>query len=803
MRRPFWPPFLARRVQHPRLFLPPFRRAAVRAAFRWELSASKCGGPAAVRRCPLKLFPSSRPGSHLLWDPAHLSSRVTEKGEVTAILVPAAGSLVALDPHKAGAHAEWQLPAVPSVLVLVLGPQGLSISKVKSMVSRDQDLLTQLADYAEQTSEVEALIQQLADSEDSGVSADAALKGFSARYGVAVPKLDTSASSGQQASVLLHAVLPSANTYDPLAPTSTQMQQSVGLAAAVAGMFFGNGFGLAAGGTALIGNLKTALFPNTELRTAFAQAAGTDTLALCTKNVTPKSRTRIAYLWAYRIPNLKPPVVAVAGAAHLPLGTKSAVKLQTAEGASVKELDRARDWRLVPAAGGPPVPITATVQGAGLEVDLSKAKLAPGDYRLTASWDWDAVSLGTLHLHPYGDFSQVRIAPESREKLVEGSGTVPVKLTGTDFEFIDKATIRKAASKTAATAALDFELPKGKCAGEQKSIDVEIDTAAHGAYRLLLAQSDGKTHEVPLTILPPNPKLSNLPLRINAGETVEPIRLEGSNLEQIESVGSGVGAITGAAQRQAWLGEIAVKKGLRTGQRFALVLKLKGLDTPMTVADAIEVVGPRPRILAVRRSMVANSGVDLHENELPAGTIVGMVLEVKGLHDGARPRLDLSCKTGDSRRALALSPDEPTTGANLTFAGPGELYLSLDPGVVGYTGCGLTAAIFMQPEGLSDAVALGRVVRVPRLEQFSLTAEQIGPSTYVGVLKGWDLDLVEKTGWDTKNGLPVEAIPTPVPGEPGMQTLRVSLPWPSPAPHAPLYVWLRGEPEGRRTPISY
>lgn len=46
-------------------------------------------------------------------------------------------------------------------------------------------------------------------------------------------------------------------------------------------------------------------------------------------------------------------------------------------------------------------------------------------------------------------------------------------------------------------------------------------------------------------------------------------------------------------------------------------------------------------------------------------------------------------------------------------------------------------------------------------------------------LKGSDLDLVEKVGWDAEHGLPVDAIPTPVATG---QTLR-------------------GEAEGRRTSV--
>jgi hypothetical protein len=214
-------------------------------------------------------------------------------------------------------------------------------------------------------------------------------------------------------------------------------------------------------------------------------------------------------------------------------------------------------------------------------------------------------------------------------------------------------------------------------------------------------------------------------------------------------------------------------------------------------------LGPRPRIKSVRRSTLSGGSVELRENELPAGATVGMVLEVGGIKDGARPRLDLNCASGETRHALSLAPDEPAAGTRWSFDGLGSLYLSLDPGTVGYAGCALTATIRVQPEGRSDAMPLGRVVRVPKLEEFTLTPEQIAPDTFAGVLKGRDLDLVEKTGWDAEHGVKVDAIPVPFPGEAGIQTLRVALPWPSPAPHAPLYIWLRGESTGRRTTAAY
>ena len=83
---------------------------------------------------------------------------------------------------------------------------------------------------------------------------------------------------------------------------------------------------------------------------------------------------------------------------------------------------------------------------------------------------------------------------------------------------------------------------------------------------------------------------------------------------------------------------------------------------------------------------------------------------------------------------------------------------------------------------------IGRVVR--------LTNEQADPG-YAAVLKGWDLETIEKTGWDAANGLAVPEPPRNLAAEGDRQTLRIIVPWPSPAPLAPLFIWLRGDKEGR------
>jgi hypothetical protein len=754
---------------------------------------------------PLKSVASIPGGARLIWDPAHLRLPPSNSAQVTVIVVPAGdGVLLTLEPHKASERAEWQLPERPMVIALVYGPQGLSEGKLQSLVARNQDILRELAEYAEQSSQVEDLVQELADAEQSRAGADTALKGVSAEYGVNAQKLNSATTSDQQASLLLSALVPAANTFDPLAAQSAQVQQTGGLAASVAGLFFGNPVALAAGGAALFSNLKTVLFPNTEFRSAFAQNAGKGNLALCTKTQGAKLKTRAAYLWAYRVPQLTKPAFALAKSPNVLLGMKSTVELKPAKGTTMKDLAFARDWRLVSDSGegGYSVPIATTPAGA-VEIDLSRVKVPAGDYQLGYTWDWDSLAVaGTVHVHAASDFSTVELAPEEHDKLIQGSGIVTVELRGPDFEFLDKTTIQSSA-RGAKPEEAPFNLPLGKGAGPQNVVAIDIDTGKPGTYTLALSQADGATRKVPVTVLPENPKISNLPLRFNTGEKHQTIRLTGSGMDRIEAVTSDAGEISGASDADDWSGEIHLKAGVKRGQTFALVLKVKGLDNPLTVPDAIDIVGLRPRIQSVQKSLSSALGIEIGPDELPAGVPTGLVLNLDQVQDSTRAKVHLRCASGELRHELDLSAGTATVGASLTTAGPGALYLSLDPGAVGYAGCQLAATVILDPDGRSDPYVLGRVIRVPRLDRFTLSSEKVGDTSYAGTVDGHDLDVIEKVGWDAANGVPVDAIPTPVPGDHPSQSLRVVLPWPAPAPHAPLYVWLRGETQGRKTAVSF
>jgi len=773
------------------------------------------------------------PGEKLKYEPIHVPGPIKDKAQVAILLVPVAKpssekggeekgkdnqkDIVVLEAQPAKSPAQWVIPARASIVGVVFGPHGLDVKKVSSLVEKNQDLIPQLADYAQQTATVEALVQTLSRVEESptpGKDLNAALSGFSAEYGVLVPKLDPTVPTDQQAAQLLRAVLPSLSTYDPLtSDRSALVQQSAGLASSVAALFFGTPVGLAAGGAALFVNLRIMMFPDTDFHTAFTQSTGTDGLALCTKDLKVKPRTRPAYLWVLRVPDVGAPTASLPETMCLPLGWKSTLKVACANPNQLKILPRVRDWQLVSSAHSAEVPVTVTVGTSDdtLELDLSHTKLPQGLYRLAAKWDWDPVEVqGAISLRPFADFSSAKVGADSEDRLAEGTGLMRIQLTGADFEFVNKVTILPSGDSKATPRELPITLPKGNGSGEQTTMEVEIDTSGlrAGPYFLKLTQTNGSTHDLGIVIHPPNPTLSNLPLRANLGEPQQAVTLEGTGLERIEGLSSegATWVLTPAPadarnlhERKATLKLIAQ---VNKGERLDLSMKVSGLHSPLKAPDALEVVGPRPKIIRASESASQAMDVALRQGEIAAGTAVSFALETENA--GAHPTVALTCtNAGDVKRPLALHPGERNGSAQLDFAGEGILFLSLDPGSVGQSGCQLVATATLEETGASDPYTLGRVIRLPHIERFLLSDEKEGGHLYIGSLNGQELQTIEKTGWDGKTGYPVQGIPTPIAGDPQEQTLKIDLPWPPPSPRAPLYVWLRGETEGRITQAKY
>ena len=758
-----------------------------------------------------------------------------------------------LKARPAKSSAEWVIPTRASIVGVVFGPRGLDVKKVSSMVEKNEDLIPQLADYAQQTATVEALVQTLSQVEETpnaGTDLNAALRGFSAEYGLAVPKLDTATPTNQQAAQLLQAVLPSLSTYDPLASErSAVVAQSTGLASTVAALFFGTPVGLAAGGAALFENLRIMVFPDTDFHAAFTQSVASSGLALCGKDQKTKPRTRPAYLWMLRVPDVEAPTASLPETRCIPLGWKSTIKVACANPSQLKILPRVHDWELVSKGHSAEVPVTVRLgePDDALELDLTHTKLPEGQYRLVAKWDWDSIEVkGEINLRPFADFSHAKLSPDSEDRLVESTGLVRIQLTGADFEFVNKVTLLPSgdvatglhveaangseeivpvphAGPTPAglkggappeseglPQELSFTLPKTNGAGEQTTLETEIDTTGlrAGSYDVKLTETNGSTHDLVIVVHPPNPTISNLPLCANLGEPQQTFELKGTGLERIEGLSS-EGATWVLAPIPAHAKSLHQRKATikllpqaKNGETLDASMKVSELHSPLKISDVLQVVGSRPRITNATESASQTTDVALRPGEIAAGGAVSFAIQTENA--GSSPTFDLTCTSaGDVKKPLSLHPGDRIGNAQLDFAGEGILFLSIDPGTVGRSGCQLEATVTVDETGSSEPYALGRVIRLPHIEKFSLTDETGSGHLFLGSITGQELQTIEKTGWDGKNGYPVQGIPSPAAGDPQEQTLKIELPWPPPSPRAPLYVWLRGETEGRITEARY
>ena len=828
------------------LTIPPCAGTLNVARFRLLVEPAKGGPP-----LPLQNINIIDAGEKLKYEPLHIRPAIRERAKIALLVIAAPktgpnenakraaeGDQEVLETEESAKQArketkqaihvlealpakdvqEWKIPARASVVGVVFGPHGLDVKKVSAMVIKNPDVIAQLTEYAEQTAKVGALVEALSEYEqqpDPSRDVNAALAGFGNNYNVAIPKIDTTQPSSAQAAVLMQAMMPSLQNFDPITASPTGVvAQSAGLAGAVGSMFFGSPVGLAAGGVAVMLNLRTLAFPDTDFRSAFMQPFQTTGLALCAKNEPERPRMRTAYLWMTKVPNVPPPAVTLPVTAYVPVGSKSVLKVPFRRQDDSRLLLRAHGWELVSAKNQSeiPVKVESSSLDASLDLDLSQTKLPPGEYHLAALWDWDPLQVkGDVDLRPLGDFSKVKITPESADRLVQGAGLVKAQLTGTDFEFVEKVDMVKADDRRTPPKELAFTLPKGKAQGDQESMDVEVDASAlpAGSYRLVLTQADGASHDVRVEIHPPNPTLSGLPLRANIGETQQTLELQGARLERIAALTTPgtswelepvKGDARDLTQRKATVKLLAAAQ--HRGDLLPVSMSVEDEQAPLTYTGGLQVAGPRPKIAGVSLSLAQQPDVRLNDGEVPAGSAISFSLLVR--NSDAHPALSLGCANeGFTKAPLVLHPGDRTLSAQLDFAGEDGLFLSVDPGVVGLAGCELAATITTDSAGTSEPTVLGRLIRLPRIEKFALTEDKISPALYAGNLWGEDLQIIDKTGWDAKSGFPVQGIPTPVPGSPQEQTLKVELPWPPPSPHAPIYVWLRGEAMGRPTDVKY
>jgi hypothetical protein len=256
-------------------------------------------------------------------------------------------ALFVTDPKAADKPQNWRIPQTLSLAALVYGPEGLSKKKVAGFLSQDDLLIAQLADYAEKTAQTEALVEALSDAGSSSASVNAALTGFASQYGLSV-QLDKTAPPALQAQTLFAALNPQLASYNPLASSGAErLGQTTSLATAAATLFFGSPIGLAAGGAAMLLDLRYIAFPGTQFRSSFAQPLAPrrpkEGLNLCGQRTPAPPHTRVAYIWAVRIPNTAAPDIKIGKYDYIPPNQKSPVPVEVPD-RQWKYLQRARAW---------------------------------------------------------------------------------------------------------------------------------------------------------------------------------------------------------------------------------------------------------------------------------------------------------------------------------------------------------------------------------------------------------------------------------------------------------------------------
>src|SRR5436305_8538252 len=102
--------------------------------------------------------------------------------------------------------------------------------------------------------------------------------------------------------------------------------------------------------------------------------------------------------------------------------------------------------------------------------------MAPGIWKLAGSWDWDpVVVLGDLDIRPLSTVESARLSSDSQDKLTQAAGKIPLRLEGSDFQFVEKVAFKSLDDKFAQPAPLPFSLPAGPRSGREASLETQID----------------------------------------------------------------------------------------------------------------------------------------------------------------------------------------------------------------------------------------------------------------------------------------------------------------------------------------
>ncbi len=755
----------------------------------FRITVQPAGSAAALQIRQVNNLPA---GARISYRPLDLPADMKKDAKLTLVLVPdnPDGNVTVLEPKLAATAGEWVAPFTARIVLLVFAPQGLDEKRLTNLVIKDEALVATLADYADQTADLEAQLESARELELEAEENDH-------------PAQPTT-PEGQALYSLVRALNPANSSFDPLVagrragPTTMRGQGE--------SAFFDNAGGLFPGG-GVLPMVKTWLLPDTEFRSVYAIPSDPDGMTLCTK-VQTKGKNKLAYLWAYRLAEGGAPHLALVKDTDAPIGLRATAAVKVDQVSDWRPVSRFYGWTLVPVSGVPvsgnaktfPVNVRVEPDQRAVVMDLRRYEGIPGDYRLQAKWDWNTVTVtGTLRLHELDSFKTVAFTPETQDKLIAGTGIVPIDLTGADFVFVDHAWLHRPTSARQIPA--DLPVDRG---GPTSKLRIEVDTDGlrPGPYLLALARIDGAVTDVPVRLLPSPPRLDTTGARVNVGDREERVTLAGTGLERIEKIASDKADIALQAVNEDGTRcdvTVTLHADAKPGDTLALLAKVEGMSAAVRFPGVLQVAAARPSIREAKASIPADLAVAVRDGEIPAGSWVNYVLRVDPA--GSSASLTLQCaEPARSVQPIKLHVGEKQSSAQLVAAGD-AWFLSLDPGAVGQSGCTLMAMMESEDLGKSDPFSLGKVVRLPRIETFAMTDEK-SPDGFFGVLKGYDLDTIEKTGWAGSAGVAASELPRPAAGEGARQTLRIAMPWPSPTPKAPLFVWLRGETDGRATKVN-
>jgi hypothetical protein len=407
-----------------------------------------------------------------------------------------------------------------------------------------------------------------------------------------------------------------------------------------------------------------------------------------------------------------------------------------------------------------------------------------------------------VHVRALSDFKEAHFDPASQDRLLAKSGKVQATLQGSDFEFTTKVQLQKLNDEFATPENVRYVLPKGLRKGSQEHVDLLIDTDDLGAggYKLLIAQQDGISHAVDFKILPNPPKIENLPILVNAGLRTQHFTLKGERLEQVSKLEM-PGAVLDLGAPAADQTERSVTVELKSSPQPGTVLPAKAYvedrSAPLNFPEALEIIGPLPLIASSKLSLPAGLAISIRSDEFPSGYTLNAMLDVKNIT--RKSVLRLSCADGVGQHA-ELHIGEQASAWSLQQLSPDQLFLAFDTSGLP-AGCQLQALIDNGTDGVSQPFTLAHILRIPQVDSFTVADAPPQNGTRQYELTGRNLEMIQKLGWDSSNGVEITGLPTPLAGPGLKQSVRINLPDP-PVPQAAVYFWLRGDQEGRASTIQ-